>query len=245
MLAEEEEQISDENQFSLHTLGSPPELTKPLEKAHKPSKSTWKKTKHNESYTGKKCSKGIKKSSKFSGGNISFTSLSDEGGEQATKKIKASDHTRIPDTQTIKGQLEKLGLTESQQSIVIQANRRGHLSLKWKAAEKAKTSYHEGSTSEEDLLCNDSSVLAVDISDETENHLLQGDTAGNSDQDVLLGSVHEDVNSEWQLHTSMPCEKWESIDLTDSQVKCTDKLEESVNSSVEPVVKNLMMTLNS
>ena len=97
----------------------------------------------------------------------------------------------------MKGQLEKLGLTESQQSVLIQANRRGRLSLKWKAAQEAKASYHEGSTSEEDLLHDDSSVLAVDISDEIENHLLQGDTAGNSGQDVLLGSLHEDVNSEW------------------------------------------------
>ena len=55
-----------------------------------------------------------------------------------TKKIKA----RIPDTQTMKGQLDKLGLTESQKFVVIQANRRGCLSLKWKAAEE--TSYHEG-----------------------------------------------------------------------------------------------------
>ena len=37
----------------------------------------------------------------------------------------------------------------------------------------------------------------------------------------------------------MPCEddEWESIDVTDSQVKCIGKLEESANSSMEPVVK--------
>ena len=139
----------------------------------------------------------------------------------------------------MKGQLDKLGLTESQKFVVIQANRRGHLSLKQKAAKERKTSYHEGSTSEEDFLCDDSSVLAVDISDEMENRLLQGDTACNSSPDVLLGSVHEDVSSECQIPTSTPCEddEWDSIDLTESQVICLDKLEESADSSVEPVVK--------
>ena len=150
----------------------------------------------------------------------------------------------------MKGQLDKLGLTDSQKFVVIQANRRGHLSLRWKVAEEMKTSYHEGLTSEEDLLHDDSSVLAVDISDETENHLLQGNTACNSSPDVLLGSVHEDVSSEHQIPTSTPCEydEWNSIDLTESQVKCLDKLEESADSSVEPVVKKnqyLMMTFSS
>ena len=35
--------------------------------------------------------------------------------------------------------------------------------------------------------------LAVDISDEMENRLLQGNTACNSILDVLLGSIHEDI----------------------------------------------------
>ena len=235
---EEKEQVSDENDSSVHTLGSPLELTEPLEKAHKASKSRSKKSKDITTYAGKKSSKGIKRSSKFSPGNISFTSSSDEGSEHVAKKIKASKLTRIPDTQTMKGQLDKIGLTESQKFFVIQANRRGCLSLKWKAAMEMKTSYHEGSISEEELLHDDSSVLAVDISDEMENHL-QGDTACNSRPDVLLGSVHEDVSSEHQIPTSRPCEddEWDSIDLTDSQVKCLDKLEESADSSVEPVVK--------
>ena len=171
---EEKEQVSDENYSSVNTLGSPPELTEPLEKVHKASKSTSKKSKDNKTYTGKKSSKGIKRSCKFSPRNIRFTSSSHEGSEHVAKKIKASKQTRIPDTQTIK--LDKLGLTELQKFVVIQANRRGCLSLKWKAAKEMKTSYHEGSTSEEDLLCDDSSVLAVDICDEMENCLLQGDS---------------------------------------------------------------------
>ena len=41
------------------------------------------------------------------------------------------------------------------------------------------------------------------------------------------------------MPTSTPCEddEWGSIDLTESQIKCFDKLEELANSSVEPVVK--------
>ena len=58
----------------------------------------------------------------------------------------------------MKGQLKKLGLTDSQEGIVIQANRRGHLSLKCKVQE-AKTSYCEGLMSEDDLLGDDSSDL--------------------------------------------------------------------------------------
>ena len=90
------EASNDVNQSSIHNLGSLPEFSKPPEKAHKQSKSTPKKSKYNG--TGKKSSKGIKRSSKFSGGNISFTSSSDEGSKLLAKKIKASDHTRIPDT---------------------------------------------------------------------------------------------------------------------------------------------------
>ena len=63
---EEKEQVSDENDSSVLTLGSPPELTEPLEKAHKASKSTSKKSKDNETYTGKKISKEIKKFQIFS-----------------------------------------------------------------------------------------------------------------------------------------------------------------------------------
>ena len=89
------------------------------------------------------------------------------------------------------------------------------------------------------MLRDDSSFLAVDISDEMENRLLQGDTACNSSPDVLLSSVHKDVSSECQIPTSTPCkdDEWDSIDLTELQVKCLDMLEESADSGVEPVVK--------
>ena len=52
------------------------------------------------------------------------------------------------------------------------------------------------------------------------------------------------------MPTSTPCEddEWDSIDLTESQVKCLHKLEESADSSMEPVVKKnqyLVMTFSS
>ena len=51
---------------------------------------------------------------------------------------------------------------------------------------------------------------------------------------------HQDVNHEWQLHSATRCEdndEWESIDLTDWQVKCIEKYGESASSSVEQLVK--------
>ena len=91
------------------------------------------------------------------------------------------------------------------------------------------------SSSEEDLVPDDSSsVVRIDISNETENWLLQGDTGGNSSQELLVG-VNEEANSQHEIDNSKACKEdaWH-IDLTSSQVKYVEKLEESV---VEPVVK--------
>ena len=138
-------------------------------------------------------SKAIKR--KFAG-EISCTSSSEEGNEHPAKNIKSSKkETRIPNTQTMQHQLDKLGLTKEQKLFVMQANRRAHLSLKRKAAEAPPASYHEMSSSKEDLVPDDSSfVVGIDISDKTENWLLQGNTGGNSSQELLVG-VSEEANS--------------------------------------------------
>ena len=68
----------------------------------------------------KKSVKGKKQSSTV--GNITFTSSSDEC-DQANKKKKVTDD-RMPDTQTMVGQLQKLDLSSSQMENVLKANRK-------------------------------------------------------------------------------------------------------------------------
>ena len=98
------EKVSPENE-SVLTLGSPPELVEPSQK------STLNKEKPNEKV--KKISKGSKSIKRKFGGEISCTSSSEEGNEHPGKKIKSSKKdTRIPDTQTMQRQLDKLGLTK-------------------------------------------------------------------------------------------------------------------------------------
>ena len=142
------------------------------------------------------------------GGEISCTSSSEEVNEHPSKKIKLSKkETRIPDTQIMQHQLDKLGLTEEQKSFVIQENRRAHLSFKQKAAEAPPASYREMSSSEEDLLCDSSSsVVRIDISIKTENQLLQGNTGDNSRQELLV-DVNEEANSRCEIDNSKACEE--------------------------------------
>ena len=218
--------VSPENE-SVHTLGSPPELVEPAQKSMLSKEKQNKKT--------KKISKGSKVIKRKFGGD-KLHKLFRGGVKHPAKNIKSSkNETRIPDIQTMQHQLDELGLTEEQKSFVMQANRRAHLSLKRKAAEAPPASYREMSSSKEDLVPDDSSsVVQIDISNETESRLLQGNTGGNSGQELLVG-VNEEANSQCEIDNSKACEEdaWD-VDLTSSQVKCVEKLEQSV---VEPVVK--------
>ena len=136
------------------------------------------------------------------------------------------------------GQLQKFDLSLSQLKNVLKANRkaRRNLSLKRKGHHAlGHISYCEISISSE----NDFVDSDVDMSNET--HL-------------SLQSVEEDVNSGSKLHTCASLqqtegklntaalyeetdEEWEAIDLTDSQVKNLEKLEEDAMSVVQPLVK--------
>ena len=179
----------------------------------------------------KKISKGSKSVKRKFGGEISCTSSSEEGSEHPCKKIKSSKKdTRIPDIQTMQCQLDKLGLTKEQKSFVIQANRRACLSLKRKAAEAPPASYHDMLSSKEDLLRDQ--VVRIDISDKTESWLLQGNTGGNSSEDVVV-CKNEEARSQHEIDHSKACEEdaWD-IDLTSSQFKYVEKLEKSVVKSV-------------
>ena len=91
----------------------------------------------------KKSLKGKKRSSTV--GDITFSSSSDES-DQANKKRKLTDD-RIPDTQTMVGQLQKLDLSPAQMENVLKANRKGRdrLSLKRKAHDAV--GHHEINTS--------------------------------------------------------------------------------------------------
>ena len=107
-------------------------------------------------------------------------------------KKKVTDD-RIPDTQTMVGQLQKLDLSPSQMENVLKANRkgRGKLSLKRKGCDAVgHSSYHEiNMSSKNDFVDSDK-----DITNET--HL-------------ALQLVEEDVNSEIQLHTAASLQETE------------------------------------
>ena len=131
----------------------------------------------------KKSLKGTKQS--FTVGDITFSSSSDES-DQANKKRKLTDD-RIPDTQTMVGQQQKLDLSPLQMENVLKVNRKGRdrLSLKRKARDAVgHSSYCEINTSSE----ND----FVDSNKDITN-------------DALLSSqlLEEDMNSESQLHTAV------------------------------------------
>ena len=89
----------------------------------------------------KKSIKGKKHSSTV--GGITFSSSSDDS-DQAKKKRKLTDD-RIPDTQTMVQQLQKLNLSLSQMENVLKANRKGRhrLSLKKACDSVGHSSYHE------------------------------------------------------------------------------------------------------
>ena len=120
---------------------------------------------------------------------------------------------------------------------VLKADRKGRrrLSLKRKAHDSiGHSSYPEINTSSEnDFVCSNK--------DSTNDTLL------------ALQLLQEDMNSEIQLHTAASLQeterklnpaasyesgdKWETIDLTDSQVKNLEKLEAAAMSVVKPLVK--------
>ena len=135
-------------------------------------------------------------------------------------------------------QLQKLDLSSYQLENVLKANRktRGKLSLKRKDCHAlGHSSYHEISTS-------------------SENDFIDSDSDMSNETCLSIQSVEEDVISGSKLHTCASLqetegklntavsyeetdEEWEAIDLTDSQVKNLEKLEDDAISVVQPLVK--------
>ena len=166
---------------------------------------------------------------------MTFTSSSDDS-DQASKKRKLTNN-RIPDTQTMVQQLQKLDLSPSQMENGLKANRNGRhrLSLKRKACDTVgHSSYREINTS-------------------SKNDFIDSDKDSTNDTLLALQLLKEELNSESQLHTAASLQEterklnpaashesgdvWETIHLTDSQVKNLENLEEATTSVVKPLVK--------
>ena len=125
-------------------------------------------------------------------------------------------------------QQQKLDLSPSQMENVLKANRKGRhrLLLKRKARDSVGHSSY---------------------------HVIDSDKDSTNDTLLALQLLEEDVNSESQLYTAASLheteeklnpaasyesgDKWETIDLTDSQVKNLEKLEETTTSVVKPMAK--------
>ena len=131
---QQNEKVSSESSSPLQWLGSPPDLPKPtlscLDTNLVPSISTSKSKKAKDigikkSIKGKKCSSTV--------GDITFTGSIDDS-DQVSKKRKLTDD-RIPDTQTMVQQLQKLDLSPSQMENVLKANRKGRYRLLLKMKE--------------------------------------------------------------------------------------------------------------
>ena len=104
-----------------------------------------------------------------------------------------------------------------------------------------------------------------EISMSSKNDFVDSDRGMSNETCLSLQLVEEDMNSESKLHTGASLqetedklntaalyeetdEEWEAIDLTNSQVKNLEKLEEAAMSVVQPLVKeslNLIGTYNS
>ena len=130
---QKKEQVSSESSSSLQPLGSPLDLPEPTSSCQYTSKMTQdeslgklvqsisvSKSKKTKDTGIKKSFKGKKQSSTV--GNITFTSSSDECDQPNKKKKVTND--RIPDTQTMVRQLQKLDLSPSQMENVLMANRK-------------------------------------------------------------------------------------------------------------------------
>ena len=229
------EEVSSKMFSPLQKLGSPPDLAEPTS-CQDTSKMTQgdtlpnvdmsmstSKLKKSKETTSKKISTVKKRTSRV--GDISFSTSSDDS-DHMIKKRKISDD-RIPDTQTMVRQLQKLDLSPSQMGHVLRANRKGRqgksrLSLHRKAHQYAGSStYCEiGSSSENDIL--------------------------GSDQETQ--PLEEDVYTESKLHTTASSQEnpaasfesageWDTIDLTTSQVNSLDKLEEATTKAFQPFIK--------
>ena len=216
---QQKENISRESSSSLQPLGSPPDLPKPTSSCQDTSK-----TRQDESVGQLYQSISMSKSKKTK-----------DIGIKPNKKKKVTDD-RIPDAQTMVGQLQKLDLSPSQLENVLKANRkaRGKLSLKRKG-------HHA---------LGDSSYC--EISTSSKNDFVDSDTDMSNETHLSLQSV-EDVNSGSKLHTCASLQgsegklnsavlyeetdkEWEAIELTHSQVKSLEKLEDAI-SVVQPLVK--------
>ena len=119
---------------------------------------------------------------------------------------------------------------------VLKANRKGRSSLKRRGCDAVgHSSYNE-------------------ISMSSENDFVDSDRDITNETRLALQLVEDDVNSESKLYTSASLqetegklnpavlfeesdEEWDTIDLTDSQVKNLENLEEAAMSVVQPLVK--------
>ena len=229
------EEVSSEKSSPLQKLGFPPDLAKPTSCRDTSnmtqvdtlpnvgmSMSTSKLKKSKET-TSKKISTAKKHTSRV--GDISFSTSSDDS-DHMSKKRKISDD-RIPNTQTIVGQLQKLDLSPSQMEHVLRANRKGRqgksrLSLHRKAHQCAGSStYCEiGSSSENDILGSDQEMQPHEEDLYTERKL---HTAASSGENPAA-SYESDG-------------EWDTIDLTTSQVKNLDKLEEAATKAFQGFIK--------
>ena len=181
------------------------------------------KLKKSKETTSKKNSTGKKRTLRV--GDISFSASSDDS-DHMMKKRKISDD-RIPDTQTMVRQLKTLDLSPSQMEHVLRANRKGRqgksrLSLHRKAHKYAQSSTY------------------CEISSSSENESLSSNKEMQPrEEDVFTDSkLHTTASS--QGNPAMSCEsggEWEKIDLTMSQVKNLDELEEATTKAFQSLIK--------
>ena len=229
------EKISSEMSSPLQRLGSPLDLAEPTS-CQDTSKTTQGDTlakidmsmstsnqKKSKETGRKKISKAKKHTSTV--GDISFSTSFDDSDHTTTKRKITDD--RIPDTQTVVRQLKKLDLSPSQMENVLTANRKGRQGKRRLSLHRKANQYAESST-------------YCEISSSSENDIL------GSDKETQ--PLEEDVNRESQLHTIASSQenpaasyesagKWDTIDLTASQVKNLDKLEEATTKAVQPFIK--------
>ena len=165
------EKVSSKMFSPLQRLGSPPDLAEPTTSCRDTSEMTQGDTlaKIDTSMSTSKPKKsketGSKKISKAKKHTLTvediFFSTSSDDSDHMIKKRKITDD-RIPDTQTMVTQLQKLDLSPSQMENVLMANRKGRqgksrLSLHRKSRQYAESStYCEiNSSSENDILGSD------------------------------------------------------------------------------------------
>ena len=190
---QQNEKVSSESSSPLQWLDSPPDLPKPTSSCLDTSKMTQDESLANlvllisMSKSKKAKDMGIKKSIKANKqsstvGDVTFTGSSDDS-DQMSKKRKLTDD-RIPDTQTMVQQLQKLDLSPSQIENAPKANRKGRNRL------LLKSSYPE-------------------INMRSENDFIDSNKDSTNDTLLALKLLQEDVKSESQLHTAASLQETE------------------------------------